>query len=104
MIIIIKMIILIINNILFIIMSSKQDIISEAYFDRSGFGSRARTLQEARRKDKSITAEDINEFFKKNLEQKRKPTGQNSFVAPNAYYEFQIDLFLLMIWRTKNLE
>ena len=76
-------------------MSSKQDIISEVYFDRGGFGSKARTLQEARKKDKTITADDINEFFKKNVEQKRKPTGLNSFVAPNAYYEFQIDLFFI---------
>ena len=29
------------------------------------------------------------------MEQKRKQTGQNSFVAPNAYYEFQIDLFFI---------
>ena len=76
-------------------MSSKQDIINDTYFDRGGFGSRARTLQEARKKDKSITAEDVNEFFRKNVEQKRKQTGQNSFVAPNAYYEFQVDLFFI---------
>ena len=84
-----------IYNILFIIMSSKQDIISEVYFDRSGFGSRARTLQEARRKDKSITADDINEFFRKNVEQKRRPPGRNSFVAPHSAYEYQIDLFFI---------
>ena len=74
-------------------MSSKQDIINDTYFGRGGFGSKARTLQEARKKDKTITADDFNEFFRKNVEQKRKETGQNSFVAPNAYYEFQIDLF-----------
>ena len=33
--------------------------------------------------------------FRKNVEQKAKPRGQNSFVAPNAYYEFQIDLFFI---------
>ena len=76
-------------------MSSKQDIINDTYFDRGGFGSRARTLQEARKKDKSITAEDVNEFFRKNVEQKRKQTGQNSFVAPNAHYEFQVDFFFI---------
>ena len=76
-------------------MSSKQDIINDTYFDRGGFGSKARTRQEARKKDKSITAEDVNEFFRKNVEQKRKQTGRDSFVAPNAYYEFQIDLFFI---------
>ena len=57
------MIMLLNHNILFIIMSSKQDIINDTYFDRGGFGSKARTLQEARKKDKSITAEDVNEFL-----------------------------------------
>ena len=75
--------------------SDKQDIIYNTYFDRGGFGSKARTLQEARKKDKTITIEDINQFFSKNVEQKRKTAGQNSFVAPNAYYEFQIDLFFI---------
>ena len=44
-------------------MSSEQDIISEVYYDRSGFGSRARTVQEARRKNTSITADGIHEFL-----------------------------------------
>ena len=76
-------------------MTSRQDIIRDVYFDRAGFGSRARTLKEAREKDKTITAEDINEFFKNNVEQKRKPVGQNSFVAPHSAYEYQMDLFFI---------
>ena len=54
-------------------MTSKQDIISNIYFDRSGFGSRATTLKDAREKDNSITKEDVEEFFKSNIEEKRKP-------------------------------
>ena len=76
-------------------MTSRQDIIRDVYFDRAGFGSRARTLKEAREKDKTITAEDISEFFKNNVEQKRKPVGQNSFVAPHSAYEYQMDLFFI---------
>ena len=41
----------------------KQKIINDIYFDRSGFGSRATTLKEARENDKSITKEDVEEFF-----------------------------------------
>ena len=51
-------------------MSEKQKIINDAYFDRAGYGSKQRTLSEAREKDKSITMADINEFFRKNVEQK----------------------------------
>ena len=76
-------------------MSEKQKIINDVYFDKAGFGSRQRTLDEARKKDKSITIDDINEFFKKNVEQKRRPVGTNSFVAPHSAYEYQIDLFFI---------
>ena len=39
--------------------------------------------------------DDINQFFKKNVEQKRRPVGTNSFVAPHSAYEYQIDLFFV---------
>ena len=78
---------------LFIIMNSKQNIISSIYYDRSGFGSRATTLQDAKTTNASITKEDIEEFFKNNVEKKRKPRGENSFVAPHAHFEYQVDLF-----------
>ena len=76
-------------------MSEKQKIINDIYFDRSGFGSRQSTLKNARAKDKTITMADVEEFFKKNVEEKRKPRGQNSFVAPHPYFEFQLDLFFI---------
>ena len=76
-------------------MSEKQKIINDVYFDKAGFGSKRRTLDEARKKDKSITMDDINEFFRKNVEQKRRPVGTNSFVAPHSAYEYQIDLFFI---------
>ena len=75
--------------------SYKDDIISKVYYDRSGFGSRSRTLEEAREKDQTITMSDINEFFRKNVEQKRKHVGSNSFVAPHSGWEYRMDLFFI---------
>ena len=75
--------------------SNKQKIINDIYFDRSGFGSKATTLKDARQKDKSITMDDVNEFFRKNVEMKRKPRGTNSFVAPHNNHTYQIDLFFI---------
>lgn len=74
---------------------NKQKIISEIYFDRSGYGSRASTLKDARAKDKTITKDDVDEFFKKNVEIKKKPRGTNSFVAPHNNHTYQIDLFFI---------
>ena len=78
---------------MFINISDKQKIISDIYNDPSGFGSKAVTLADARKKDKTITMDDVNQFFSKNVEVKKLPRGQNSFVVPNANYQYQLDLF-----------
>ena len=65
-------------------MSEKQKIINDVNVDRAGL---------AREKDKTITMSDSNEFFRKNVDQKRKPVGSNSFVAPHSAWEYQMDLF-----------
>ena len=75
--------------------SNKQKIINDIYFDRSGFGSKATTLKDARQKDKTITADDVNKFFRENVEMKRKPRGTNSFVAPFNNHTYQIDLLFI---------
>lgn len=52
--------------------SEKQKIINDIYLDRSGYGSKAVTLKDARAKDKSITMADVEEFFDKYVELKEK--------------------------------
>ena len=74
---------------------SKQKIINDIYYDRSGFGSLRTTLQDAKARDPSITMVDVRRFFSKNVEEKRKPRGENSFVAPSPYWEYQLDLFFI---------
>ena len=51
-------------------MSDKQKIINDIFFDRSGYGSKKTTLDDARKKDKTITMDDVNEFFRKMLKSK----------------------------------
>ena len=74
---------------------NKQKIISDIYFDRSGYGSKATTLKDAREQDKTITMKDVEQFFRKNVEIKAKPRGMNSFVAPKNNHTYQIDLFFM---------
>ena len=71
------------------------DIISKIYYDRAGFGSKAVTLKDAREKDKTITMKDVEEFFKKNVEIKKKQRGSNSFVAPYNNHTYQIDILFI---------
>ena len=72
---------------------NKQKIINDIYFDRAGFGSKAITLADAKKKDPTIKMSDVETFFKKNVEVKAKQRGFNSFVAPHNNYSYQIDLF-----------
>ena len=76
-------------------MSEKEKIISKIYFDPGGFGSIKQTFEDARKKNKSITLDDVKEFFRTRVEKKNKAFGYNSFVAPRPYYEYQADLFFI---------
>ena len=49
----------------FIMADNKQKIISDIYFDRAGFQSKANTLKDAREKDKNIKMSDVEQFLKK---------------------------------------
>ena len=74
---------------------NKDDVIKKIYFDRSGFGSVATTFKDAKAKEPSITLNDVKEFFKKNVEVKKKQRGINSFVAPYNNHTYQVDIFFL---------
>ena len=70
----------------------KVEIIKTVYTDPSGFGSKVNSLKDARKKDNTITKDDVNEWFKQYVEEKKKPRGFNSFVAKDAFEEYQMDL------------
>ena len=72
--------------------SKKQHIISDIYFDKAGFGSKAVTLADAKKKEPTIKMSDVETFFKRNVEIKRKQTKWNSFIAPKNKHTYQIDL------------
>ena len=76
-------------------MSDKQKIISDIYFDKAGFGSLKTTLEDSKKKDSSITMDDVRQFFRKNVEIKAKQRGYNSFTAPKNNHTYQIDLFFM---------
>ena len=75
--------------------SKKQNIINDIYFDKAGFGSLKTTLEDSKKKDSSITMDDVRQFFRKNVEVKAKPRGYNSFTAPTNNHTYQIDLFFM---------
>ena len=75
-------------------MSDTDKIISEIYYDQAGFGSIATTYKDAKKKDASITMQDVKEWFQENVERKKQLSEYNAFIAPDINYEYQLDLFL----------
>ena len=53
------------------------------------------TWKDAHEKNPSIKQSDVKEWFEQHVKKKTNVKAQNSFVAPHAYYDFQIDLFFI---------
>jgi len=70
----------------------KESIIEQVYYDPAGYGSIRETLKDAREKDKKISYKDVKDWFAKNVERKTQLSGFNSYVTPNPFDQFQIDL------------
>ena len=71
---------------------NKDEIIEKVYYDGAGYGSVKETLKDARLLNASITYEDVKKWKDSNVERKRKLYGMKSFIAHEAFEEFQIDL------------
>ena len=52
-------------------MTDTNKIISDVYYDPAGFDGIKKTFEDARKKDKTITLDDVRTFFKTNIEQKK---------------------------------
>ena len=74
----------------------QENVLKRAYFSKTGFGSAEKTYRDAKTKDPTITMKIVKEFLKKNVEVTRQVGGQkNSFVAPEAFHEYEADLFFI---------
>jgi len=73
---------------------TKDQTISNIYYDlETGYGSVKNTFEQARRKDPTITLEDVQKWMKKQPNKQRKAyRGSNSYTAPFARFEYQIDI------------
>ncbi len=73
---------------------TKNDIISNIYYDLTdGYGSIKNTLEQAQKVDKTITYDEVSKWMKQQPNKQRKAyKGSNSYTAPFARYEYQIDI------------
>ena len=76
--------------------AEKENLIQNIYFKKAGFQSIYNTFKEVKTKDPSITLENVKNWFDKNILKTKQISGsKNSYVAPNAYFEYQADLFFI---------
>ena len=73
----------------------KVNLLKKMYFDPSGYQSIQNLYKEAKKEDKTITLKFVKEWYDIYNEKTRYYGSKNSFVAPNANYEYQIDLFFI---------
>ena len=73
---------------------SRDDIISNVYYNlETGFGSINETLKKAKEQDPTINKVDVDNFMRKQSnKQIRKYRVSNSYTAPFARFEYQIDI------------
>ena len=73
---------------------TKDQIISNIYYDLDeGFGSTQATHKKTKEEDPTITIDDVRSFLKKQPNKQIKNyRGTNSYTAPFARYEYQIDI------------
>ena len=72
---------------------SRDNVIKDSYYSDSGYGSIKTTLKDAKENDNSITYNDVKILFAENVDRLKPMKGRKSYVASEAGYEFQVDLF-----------
>jgi len=83
-------------------MSRTDQVIKDVYYSDQGFGSIKTILKDAREIDPTITYDDVKKWKDKNVDRLKPMKGQNSYIAPEAGYEFQVDLFHYDFEQPKN--
>jgi hypothetical protein len=76
---------------------SVDEIISELYNDKAGFGSLKDTWNDVKRKHKDIKYKDVKAWYQRNVDYNVIQRGENSFVANAPHEEYQLDVFFMNI-------
>ena len=73
---------------------TKEDIISNIYYNLEfGYGSIKNTFDQVKKQDKTIKIEDVQKWMKQQPNKQVKAyKGSNSYKAPFARFEYQIDI------------
>lgn len=78
------------------IFEDREKTIRRVYYSKDGGNTAYKTYLDAKAIDPRITLDWTRDWFKKNVERTRHIGGvKNNYVAPRAYHEYQMGLFLI---------
>lgn len=80
-------------------------MIKQIYYSPDGYQSIRNTYLQVKQVKPDIKYDDVKKWFETNIQRKTKEgRGFNSFVAPEAYHEYAVDLFFITDKQLKNQE
>ena len=88
----------------YVIWRIENAIISNVYYDLSGYGSMNVTTKDAKVIDKSIKFSDVKAWFDNNVKSKSQEKGASSFVANGPSQEYQLDLMFIKHLKDQDYE
>ena len=74
-------------------MSDKDSLLKKLYYNELGYQSINNLYKEAKKEDNTMTLNYVRDWYQHFKTIKTQLKGQNSCIAPEPYYEYQIDLF-----------
>ena len=73
-------------------MSDKDSLVKRLYYNEFGYQSINNLFEEAKQGDNSMDLNYVRDWYQHFKTIKPQLKGHNSFIAPEPYYEYQIDL------------
>ena len=80
-------------NVINLSTKNNKDELLKIYYHELGYQSISRLFKEAKNIDKTITLAYVKDWYNYFNERRTQLRGQNSYIAPRPYWEYQVDLF-----------
>ena len=80
-------------------MSKYDGLLKKIYYDPAGFGTIQETYKDVKKKDATITINDVRDWFERNVERKKQLRGFNSYISKGPRDEFEVDLVDVRYWK-----
>ena len=75
--------------------NNKDELLKNLYYHELGYQSISHLFKDAKKIDNNITLAYVKDWYNYFNETKKQLRGQNSYIAPQPYWEYQVDLFFL---------